>query len=71
MQLIPVTKTSRKKRASTDPTVKDARKKVQSAFAIYQQDPSKKAHEMLQEAKTNLQNAYTQIEEEELRQRDF
>ena len=54
------------KRLSDDARVQNARKDVQSVFAMYQSDPSNNNQENLRKTKAKLQQAYDAVTEDEL-----
>ena len=64
---LPRKKSGRKKKiVAQDPRVEEARKQVQYASSIYTTKPSEKNREKLCKSKSNLQEIYNLIEEEEL-----
>lgn len=65
-QSIPKKQSRKKKRLSADPRIVSAREKVNNAFKTYSISQTNEHHELLQQEKRALQDAYDKIHEEEL-----
>lgn len=67
-ELMPTKKRSKRNNAANDPKVVEARDKVNSAFSNYQKEQTHEKQHELQEQKTNLESAYNQVFEDELKE---